>query len=74
MPEKHNIVASLPLIEPNAAGIDVGATETSIAVPTDRNPEPIRTYPTSIADLEIIADWLDQCQIRTVHPNRCLLL
>jgi hypothetical protein len=24
MPEIHNIVASLPLIEPNAAGIDVG--------------------------------------------------
>jgi hypothetical protein len=44
MPEKHNIVASLPLIEPNDTGIDVGATETFVAIPADRNPEPIRTF------------------------------
>jgi hypothetical protein len=41
VPEKHNIAASLPLIEPDAAGIGVGATETFVAARSDRNPEPI---------------------------------
>ena len=30
MAKKRNEVASLPVIEPNAAGIDVGATELTI--------------------------------------------
>ncbi len=32
MPKQRNRVASLPVIEPNAAGIDVGATEIFVAV------------------------------------------
>jgi len=33
-----------PTINPNAAGIDVGATEVYVAVPTDRDSEPVRTF------------------------------
>ena len=33
MAKKRNKVTSLPVTEPNAAGIDVGATEIFVAVP-----------------------------------------
>jgi transposase len=53
-------------VEPNAAGIDVGATQIFVAVPADRDPESIRCFQTFTVDLESLADWLQQCQIRTV--------
>ena len=59
MSKQRNKVVSLPVIEPNAAGIDVGATEIFVAVPADRDPEPIRCFPTFTVDLERLADWLD---------------
>lgn len=66
MSKQRNKVVSLPVIEPNAAGIDVGATEIFVAVPEDRDPEPIRCFPTFTVDLERLADWLQQCHIITV--------
>jgi transposase len=66
MPSKRNRVAQLPVIEPNAAGIDVGATQVFVAVPPDRDPESIRCFDTFTVDLERLADWLQQCRIRTV--------
>ena len=66
MGKQHNKLVSLPVIEPNAAGIDIGATEIYVAVPADRDAEPIRSFPTFTVDLERLADWLEQCQIRTV--------
>jgi transposase len=66
MGKQHNKLVSLPVIEPSAAGIDIGATEIYVAVPADRDAEPIRSFPTFTADLERLADWLEQCQIRTV--------
>ena len=64
MPKKRSKVGSLPVIEPNAAGIDVGATEIFVAVPADRDAEPVRCFPTFTIDLERLADWLQQCHIR----------
>jgi transposase len=66
MPKQRNKVVSLPVIEPNAAGIDIGATEIFVAVPGNRDAEPVRCFPTFTVDLERLADWLQQCQIRTV--------
>jgi len=66
VPKKRTKVVSLPMIEPKAAGIDVGATEIFVAVPADRDPEPVRCFPTFTVDLERLADWLQQCRIRTV--------
>jgi hypothetical protein len=45
MSKRRNKVVSLPVIEPDAAGIDVGATEMFVAMPADRDPEPIRCFP-----------------------------
>ena len=33
-----------PRIEPNAGGIDIGATEIYIAVPPDRDAQPVRRF------------------------------
>jgi transposase len=58
--------AQLPIIEPNAAGIDIGATSVFVAVPGDRDPEPVRSFATFTVDLHKLADWLEQCGIKTV--------
>lgn len=56
----------LEMLRPDAAGIDVGATEIFVAVPADRDSQPVRSFPTFTADLEKMADWLEQCRVRTV--------
>ena len=66
MPRKRAKALSLPIIEPNAAGIDIGATQIFVAVPPECDPDPVRCFNTFTADLEKLADWLQQCQIRTV--------
>lgn len=58
--------AVLPVMRPDAAGIDIGATEIFVAVPADRAEENIRSFPTFTQDLYALADWLKQCGIRTV--------
>jgi hypothetical protein len=55
-----------PLLEPNAAGIDIGAREIFVAVPADRDENPVRVFPTFTADLEEMARWLLSCRITTV--------
>jgi len=57
---------SLENIEPNAAGIDVGATEVYVAVPPDRDAEPVRHFKTFTGDLREMAAWLLRCGITTV--------
>ena len=66
MSKKRNQIVSLPVVEPNAAGIDIGATEIYVAVPADRDPEPVRCFQTFTVELQRLADWLQQCKIRTV--------
>jgi transposase len=55
-----------PLLEPNAAGIDIGAREIYVAVPADRDEDPVRVFLTFTADLEEMARWLLSCRITTV--------
>jgi transposase len=61
-----NKKVALPVLNPDAAGIDIGATEIYVAVPADRDPEPVRMFATFTQDLNELADWLQQCGIRTV--------
>lgn len=56
----------LPILHPHAAGIDVGASELFVAVSADRDPQPVRSFPTFTRDLNALADWLQQCGIRSV--------
>ncbi len=55
-----------PLLEPNAAGIDIGAREIFVAVPPDRSQTPVRIFTTLTEDLELMAQWLVVCRITTV--------
>jgi hypothetical protein len=57
---------SVQWIEQNAAGIDVGATEIYVAVPPDRDPQPVRCFKTFTPDLREMAAWLTRCCITTV--------
>ena len=57
---------SLPLIEPNAAGIDISHREHWCAVPPGRCSQPVRAFGTFTQDLEQMADWLRQCGVTTV--------
>lgn len=54
------------VLEANAAGIDVGAREMYVAIPADRDPQPVRVYSTFTCDLEALADWLVEHGITTV--------
>jgi len=56
----------MPILNADAAGVDIGATEIYVAVPADRDPEPIRMFPTFTLDLIHLAEWLQQCRVRTV--------
>ena len=64
---KHRkLERNLPVMRPNAAGIDIGATEIFVAVPADRDPESVRPFPTFTKDLHELADWLQRCRVETV--------
>jgi transposase len=56
----------MPLVHPNAAAIDVGATMHMAAVRADRAPEPVRSFGTFTADLHRLIDWFTQCGVETV--------
>ncbi len=76
MPRRTNVtsasavVPSLPAqlqhLNLNAAGIDIGATAHFVAVPPDRDPQPVRQFATFTADLHRLADWLTACGVDTV--------
>src|ERR1700674_820089 len=56
----------LPILHPDAAGIDVGASELFVAVSADRDHQPVRSFPTFTRDLNALADWLQQCGVCSV--------
>src|SRR5947207_15957976 len=55
-----------PLLEQNAAGIDIGAREIFVAVPPDRDERPVRVFDTFTEDLQGMTRWLKACGITTV--------
>ncbi|MBK7954654.1 MAG: IS110 family transposase [Candidatus Accumulibacter sp.] len=57
---------ALTITHPNAAGIDIGSAAHFVAVPPDRDDEPVREFPSFTVDLNAIADWLQACRVDTV--------
>lgn len=57
---------NLQQINLHAAGIDVGSRQHYVAVPEGRDEVVVRSFGTFTADLEGLADWLEQCGITTV--------
>jgi len=58
--------STLPILNGHAAGLDIGSTEIWVAVPADRDPQPVRAFGTFTPDLQALAQWLKQCRIKTV--------
>jgi transposase len=56
----------LSQVNSNAAGIDIGANEHFVAVPSGRDEVNVRRFGTFTADLYALADWLQSCKITTV--------
>ena len=56
----------MPVLHADTAGIDIGATEIYVAVPADRDEEPVRCFTGFTEDLRRIAAWLQQCQVQRI--------
>lgn len=48
----------LTVTHPNAAGVDIGSAPHFVAVPPDRDDEPVPEFPSFTLFLNTIADWL----------------
>jgi transposase len=59
-------VKVLHVLQSNAAGIDVGATAIYVAVPPDRDVEPVRHFDTFTEDLHKAAKWLKASGIESI--------
>jgi transposase len=57
---------SLDIVNPDAAGIDIGNEAHYVAVPPSRDPQSVRRFGCVTAELKSMAEWLKQCGIRTV--------
>jgi transposase len=58
--------SALPQVNANAAGIDVGAASHFVAVPADRDAEPVREFAAFTGDRYRLAEWLRACGVETV--------
>ena len=61
--------ASMPMVNPHAAGIDLGATEHWVCVPEDAVPEGeanVQAFGAYSVDLDQLVEWLRACGIETV--------
>ena len=57
---------ALERLHPNAAGIDCGSAEHYVAVPIDRDSNPVQSFTTFTGDLHRLADWLVACRVTHV--------
>lgn len=60
---------SLPIVQPHAAGIDLGNAEHFVCVPSDSVPEgqsPVRPFGVFNPQLDELVEWLKQCGVKTV--------
>jgi transposase len=63
---KRSKVPALSIAYPSACGIDIGATSHFVAVPGERDDEPVREFLSFTADLERLVQWLRECRITAV--------
>src|SRR5476651_895297 len=56
----------MPMVHPNAAAIDIGATMHMAAVGADRTSDPVQSFGTFTGNLHRLADWFAECGAKTV--------
>jgi transposase len=64
--EQQDWSVNLDVVHPNAAGIDIGNESHYVAVPPDRDMEPVRQFACFTEALQQMAAWLKSCGIDTV--------
>ncbi len=64
--KRAKVSKAMAMINPDAAGIDVGASEHYVAVPIDRDEKAVRRFGAFTEDLHALAKWLLQCGVNTV--------
>ncbi|HEV7508894.1 MAG TPA: IS110 family transposase [Thermoanaerobaculia bacterium] len=65
----HKKAAALPPLSvtyADAAGIDIGASSHFVAVPADRDAEPVREFAAFTDDLRRLVQWLRECRVTAV--------
>ena len=63
--ERRASVSLFERIQPDAAGVDCGQKSHFVAVPPERDPEPVREFRTFTADLQRLAEWLAHGRLET---------
>jgi len=53
-------------MNPNVAGIDIGSRTHYVAIPVDRDPEPVQSFGCTTPELHKLAQWLKDSQIKSV--------
>jgi transposase len=66
MAKAQKILEAMPVIYPNAAGLDIGSTEIMVAIPPDREGQTVRGFGTYTPDLRELADWLAESGVTHV--------
>ncbi len=56
----------LPVVKPNAAGIDIGSREHWVCAAAPDGSRPIKRFGTTTPQLEALADWLEELGVRSV--------
>jgi len=60
---------SLPILQPHAAGIDLGNAEHYVCVPSDSvapGQNPVRSFGVFNPQLDEMVEWLKRCGVKTV--------
>lgn len=61
-----NTQSSITIINPDSAGIDIGASSHFVAVPAERDKETVREFEAYTPDIHKMIEWLKKCKIKTV--------
>lgn len=63
---KYNQPSSIRVVNPDAAGIDIGATSHFVAVPEGRDKETVKEFQCFTSDINELIKWLKKCSIKTI--------
>src|SRR5579859_7670837 len=66
MSKRHKRAEYMPIVYPNAAGLDIGACEIYACVPPERAEDNVQVFGTFTPDLTALADWLAAHQVESV--------
>ena len=66
MKKSSRVKRELKVVNPNAAGIDIGSKAHYVAVPEGRMSRAVESFGCVTAELERMAEWLQAARIETV--------